>query len=115
MSPTAAAAVTGLCPCCGGEGKKLIKRIGQGVMAVMISAYRDFFALLKATRIKFMNRGSSLMTCQRCQILGCNALKAAKEKYPEVREFKYSSSSHLPAIEAKKIIKCGTMTMVHTI
>jgi hypothetical protein len=55
--------VTGICPCCGGEGKKLLKRIGQGVMAVMISANRDFNALFEATGInqiyewRFVNNG----------------------------------------------------------
>ena len=107
--------VTGICPCCGGEGKKLVKRIGQGVMAVMISANRDFNALFEATGIKFMNGGLSIMVCRACQDKGINAIKAAKEKYPEVKEFKYSSSNKLPALMVKKKLTCGVMTMVQNI
>jgi hypothetical protein len=82
--------------------KRLVKRIGQGVMAVMISANRDFNALFEAAGIKFVNGGLSIMTCTACRVLASNALKAAKEKYPEVREFEYSSSTFLPALEANK-------------
>jgi hypothetical protein len=104
---------TGVCPCCGDENSKLIKRIGQGIMAVLISANRDFNAHFKAIGIKFENHGSSIMTCQMCQILGSGAVKEARGKFPDVAQFKYLSSNKKPAVEANKKITCGTMTMVH--
>ena len=84
-------------------------------MAVMISANRDFRAQLEAVGITFLNGGKSIMTCQKYKVLGSNAVKAAKEKYPEVSEFRFASSTKLPPIEAKKTITCGAMTMVYFI
>jgi hypothetical protein len=55
------------------------------------------------------------MVCHARQDKGSNALKAAKEKYPELKEFKYSSSNKLPALEVKKKLTCGVMTMVQNI
>jgi len=107
--------VIGVCPCCGDEGKKLIYRIGQGVMAVMISANRDFRAQLEAVGVAFLNGGKSIMACQKCKVLGSNAVKAAKEKYPDVSEFRFASSTKLPPIETKRKITCGAMSMVYFI
>jgi hypothetical protein len=104
--------VIGMRPCCGGEDRCLIKRIGQGVMAVIISANRDFHAQFEAAGIKFGDGGSTIMTCNACKVLGGDALKESKEKYPEVIEFNYSSSKKAPAIEVKKMLTCGAMTMV---
>jgi hypothetical protein len=89
-----------------------MKRIGQGVMAVIISANRDFHAQFEAAGIKIGNGGPTIMTCNACKVLGGDALKEAKEKYPEVTEFNYSSSNKVSAIEVKKILTCGAMTMV---
>ena len=81
-------------------------------MAVIISANRDFHAQFEAAGIKFGDGGSTIMTCNACKVLGGDALKESKEKYPEVIEFNYSSSKKAPAIEVKKMLTCGAMTIV---
>jgi len=110
LSPASVAAI-GTCPCCGCEGK-LKKRIGQGVMAVLISANRDFYAHLEAAGVKFENGGSTIMTCQAWKILGSAALMAAKLKYPQITEFTYSSSIRAVAMDIKKQLICEMASMV---
>ena len=63
--------------------RKTHKANGQGVMAVLISLNWDFYAHLEPLELSL--RGSTIMSCQACKILGSAALMtAAKLNYPKL-------------------------------
>ena len=91
---------------------KLTKTIGQGIVAVIICANRDFSGQLKAAGIDFKNAGSSIKACQNCYRLGLQALKQAKEMYPTSPEFDYQSAKHITPKAVNKVITCGATTTI---